>query len=324
MAAYKDASIADSGAYAMNTFVPALWSGRILKNLHDKQVLAGLTTREYEAEIKGKGDTVKIHSVGAIALGGDYGVSGTTVAYADLTDSEILVEVDTAKYLAFAVEDIEAVQAHPKFLSEATAEAAAAIAKHADGYIYNKMYDAAVGTGGISNSAIPEVDITTTKANLYNHLVTCGTLLDDGLAPDDGRYVVLPSFAKGALLMDDRFVSNNSAGQAGARDKGLIGMIAGFEVYTMPTSSFTRWDSYQNTAVGDLGIVTGSSADDYSCLFGRKGAIAYVEQINKVETVRLESRFADGVRILHVCGGGVIRPGWCGVFEVDDYRVTDA
>ena len=42
MTAYKDGSIADSGAYAMDKFVPALWSSRILKNLHDEQILASL------------------------------------------------------------------------------------------------------------------------------------------------------------------------------------------------------------------------------------------------------------------------------------------
>lgn len=48
MATYK---ATNSATFAMDKFVPALWSSRILKNLHDKQVLAAKTTREYEGEL---------------------------------------------------------------------------------------------------------------------------------------------------------------------------------------------------------------------------------------------------------------------------------
>lgn len=347
MAAYKDASSAgvpgSNSTFQMDKFVPTLWSSRILKNLHDKQILKNFTTGDYAGELKGKGDTVKIHGVGSIAVK-PYLTNldnGNSVIYDLPTDQELIIEIDAASYFAFKVEDIEATQADPKFLSELTAEAAVSLAKTSDQYIYNKMYDAAVndtadgfgqrGASSTTNGGITEVDMSSSKATLYNALVNCGTRLDDMLCPDDGRFIVLPSFARGALLQDDRFVAYNSAGQAQARDKGLIGTVAGFEVYTMPISSFVRWDDsgasndYEEAnAVGDLGIVTGSTADDYSAIYGRKGAMAYVEQINKVENLRLEGYFADAVRGLWMAGGGVIRPQFLGVLEMDDYRVTDA
>ena len=119
----------------------------------------------------------------------------------------------------------------------------------------------------------------------------------------------MPAFAKGALLKDDRFVAYNSAGQAGMRDKGLLGMVAGFEVYTLPASTFTgRFNTIDTNAVADLGVVTGTTADDYSAIFGRKGAMAYAEQLAKVENIRLEGFFADAVRGLHLFGGAAIRP----------------
>jgi hypothetical protein len=45
MATYKSTN---SAAFKMPKFVPAIWSSRILKNLHDKQILAPMFTREYE------------------------------------------------------------------------------------------------------------------------------------------------------------------------------------------------------------------------------------------------------------------------------------
>ena len=42
---------------------------------------------------------------------------------------------------------------------------------------------------------------------------------------------------------------------------------------------------------------------------------AYVSQIDKVEALRAEQRFADRVRMLHVYGGKVVRPEGVVVFN---------
>ena len=323
MATYKGTN---SATFAMDKFVPALWSPRILKNLHDKQILATKTTREYEGEIKGKGDTVKIHGVGSITVA-DYVVNSTEITYENGSDTEILVEVDTAKYFAFAVEDIEAAQADPKFMSVLSAEAAVAMAKTTDNYLYNKMHDAAIAAavsgglpaGGSHSSNVGVLTLDTTAAGkMYESLVDLGVALDDLLCPDDGRYVVLPSFCKGLLLKDDRFVAYGSDGQANARDNGKFGRIAGFEVITMPRSTFTRWDAVEANAVTDGDADTKNT---YRCLAGRQGAYAYVEQLTKTENIRLEKAFKDGVRGLHVFGGGAIRPQFMLVADAENPSV---
>jgi hypothetical protein len=43
-------------------------------------------------------------------------------------------------------------------------------------------------------------------------------------------------------------------------------------------------------------------------LAGYRGAITFAEQIASVEAVRLEKRFADGVKGLHLYGAKVTRP----------------
>lgn len=323
---------AQSTNFTMDKFVPAIWSSRILKNLHDKQVLAQLCTTEYGSEIKGAGDTVKIHGVGAVTVT-PYTL-GTDLTYDALTDTEILVEVDAVDSFRFFVEDIELAQASPKFVSEASAEAAMAMAKASDNYLYNKFYTAAVndtadgfgqrGASSATNGGLLTCD-PSTAANVYNGLVDAGIRLDDLLCPEDGRFVVVPSFVKGALLKDDRFVAYNSAGQAQARDKGLLGEVAGFKVYTMPRSTFTgRWNTANTNAVADHGVVTGTTADDFGAIFGRVGSMAYVEQLNKVENIRLQNKFADAIRGLHVYGSGAIRPQHLGVIAYDDPAQADS
>jgi len=330
MATYKSTN---SSTFATPKFVPAIWSPRILKNLHDKQILAPLFTREYEGEIKGAGDTVKIHGIGAVTVA-DYVVnSGTAIDYQKLTDAEILVEVDSAKYFAFKVEDIEKAQASPQYVSEASAEAAVGMAKASDNYLFGKLRAAAVnntadgfgqrGASSTTNGGLLSCD-PSTAANVYNSMVDAGVRLDDMLCPDDGRFFIIPSFVKGAVLKDDRFVAYNSAGQAGMRDNGVIGNIAGFDVISMPRSTFTRWDTADTSTIADLGVLTGTTADDYSGIFGRKGSLAYVEQLSKVENLRLEGSFSDAVRGLHLFGSGTVRPQHIGVTAFDDPTVTDA
>lgn len=301
MATYKSEMGTD---YKMQKFVPEIWTPRILKNLHDKQVAANYTTREYEGDLAGKGDVAKIHYVGAMAVR-DYEV-GTDITYDTGTDGEILVEIDTAKYFAFKVEDIEKAQSSPQYVTELSAEAAKAMAKDSDNYLVQKMLAAstaaAVSGGnkaGGSAAANGGAFSLTADDTLYESLVDMGVRLDDLLAPDEGRFIFLPSFAKGAILKDDRFVGNAAAGQQGARDKGSMGMIAGFEIVTMPRSTFVRWDA---TADADTDDKT-----EYSVVGGIKGSYAYVEQISKTENIRLEKLFADGVRGLHLYGGGAIR-----------------
>jgi hypothetical protein len=266
----------------------------------------------------------------------DY-VVGTAIDYDTLTDAEILVEVDSAKYFAFKVEDIEKAQANPQYVAEASAEAAMSMAKTTDNYLYNKLALAAVndtadefgqrGATSATNGGVLTVNTTGGGAAndlVYDGLVDAGVRLDDMLTPDDGRFVIIPSFAKGAVLKDDRFVAYNAAGSGQMRDTGKIGTIAGFEVISMPRSTFTRWDTVNTSAVADLDVGTGTVADDYRGIFGRKGALAYVEQLSKVENLRLEGHFADAVRGLHLFGSGSIRPQFVGAIDFDNPNVTDA
>jgi hypothetical protein len=153
---------------------------------------------------------------------------------------------------------------------------------------------------------------------VYNQLVRYGVHLDDLLAPEEGRFVVCPSFLKQAFLTDDRFVANNSAGQAGMRDRGVLGAIAGFEVITMPLVAWSG--TYDCTGKGGDAKAL-DCTDIYRALLGVKGAAAFVETLNKVENIRLEKYFADGVRGLHLYGGGVIRPEWLMAAACDNPNV---
>ena len=53
---------------AVTTFIPELWSARLLYALEKSHVATNLVNRNYEGVIANQGDTVHINSIGAITV----------------------------------------------------------------------------------------------------------------------------------------------------------------------------------------------------------------------------------------------------------------
>jgi hypothetical protein len=331
-----------AAAFAVKDFVPEIWTGRLIANLKGSTILPALCTREFEGVLKGAGDIAWVHGTGRVATS-DY-VMGEAIAYQDASDGKVGIAVEKAKYYAFKVEDIATAQAQPAFVNELTKEAAYALAKDVDRYLYGKMLTASVGTvndiglaGGsvaTGNGASLTIAIglgqghSTPADSAYDSLVTLSTVMDDDLAPDDGRFVILPSFATASILRDTRFVANGQdGGNAMKFGKGSIGKLAGIEVITMPRGYFgaelhggdaaslslaahRNMTTIPGDAAGAMVQVGAYSAGDYSCVAGVRGAMAYIEQFVKTEKLRLEAAFSDAVRGLLLFGGGEIKPQW--------------
>lgn len=56
---------------AITTFIPTIWSARLLAHLDNSHVATSFVNRNYEGEITAQGDRVKINSIGDITIG-DY------------------------------------------------------------------------------------------------------------------------------------------------------------------------------------------------------------------------------------------------------------
>ena len=53
---------------AITTFIPELWSARLLYALDNAHVATNLVNRNYEGVIANQGDTVHINSIGAVTV----------------------------------------------------------------------------------------------------------------------------------------------------------------------------------------------------------------------------------------------------------------
>lgn len=270
---------------AVTGFIPEIWSAQLQSSLKKSLIYAGpgVVSRQYEGEIANAGDTVRITSISRPTVS-SYTKNSTSITPETLTDAQRSLVVDQSKYFAFEVDDIDMRQSANggALLSEAADEAAYALADTADQYV------AALYSQADSGNALGTVSVTT-SALAFDMVVDLNQQLNEANVPKQGRYVVIPPFIENLLLQHSSLVRVDAAGTAESLREGMIGRLVGFDVYV------------SNNCVN----VTG---DDYAVLAGVPQAIAYAEQISKVEAYRPESAFSDAVKGLHLYGAKVVRP----------------
>lgn len=267
------------------TFVPEVWSKRLLVSLKKALVIAapGVVNREYEGEISEAGDTVRINSVSRPTIA-TYTPGTTTIVPEQLTTAQRSLIVDQAKYFAFEVDDVDKRQAAGDTMAEAMREAAFGLADVADQFI-----EALLRAGVATANALGAVAITASTHVYDSLLVPMSVRLTEANVPNEGRYVILPPWVYGFLLKDDRFIRTDATGLAAASINGVVGTAAGFSIRQS----------------NNLPLVTG---DDYSVIAGTPDACSYAEQINKTEAYRPQDSFSDAVKGLHLYGAKVVRP----------------
>lgn len=261
---------------SVDNFKPTIWSGSLLYWLRKNLVFAqpGVVNRDYEGDIAQKGDKVKIGMIGPVTVR-SY-TPNTDIADPDeLSVADQLLEITEDDYFHFQVDDVDARQTGLALVGGGMERAAYALADAADQFLAGKM----IAAGGRIGS------VPTVASDAYEALVACSVELDENLIPSAGRFAIVPPSFHGLLRKDDRFVKYESETDVKAQAllNGSIGTAAGFSIL-------------KSTNTGGF-VVTGSSI-----------ATSYAEQISKVEAYRMQKRFADAVKGLHLYGAQVTRP----------------
>lgn len=264
---------------ALSTFVPQLWSARLLAHLDKNLILGNLVNHDYEGEIANYGDTVKINQISDIAVK-DY-VKGTDLVYDDTDGTPTELTIDQQKYFAFKVEDIDTAQANISLVDRAMDRASYKLRDSVDQHVAAHSAQAGIQ---IASTAL------TTPESAYDAMVALAVAFDQENVPDAGRWVVVPPWVYGLILKDSRFVASGVQSAADALQSGRIGGAANFTVYK------------SNNLVYD------NTAKTYSIMAGTNAAITLARQIIKTEPLRLQNSFSDAVRGLLVYGSSVIQP----------------
>lgn len=256
----------------------------------------GVVNRDYQGLITAAGDTVKINSIGAITIG-NYTKDTDISTPQTLTDAQATLLINQAKYFNFEVDDVDKAQANVNVMPAAMDEASYGLRDTADQYIASLYTECASANLFGSDGSPKSPTANTAGTSAYEYLVDLGVILTDAKVPQEGRWVVVPPWYYGLLLKDDRFVKAGTVATDTVLRNGEVGQAANFRVlqsHNVPMSS-----------------------THYKIIAGHPSAWSYAEQITSVEAYRMEKRFADAVKGLHVYGAKLVRPDRIAVMTAD-------
>ena len=200
-----------------------------------------------------------------------------------LIDTSKTLEISKAKYFNFLIDDIDRAQAMPKLMSAAMNTAAAALAVEAEKYVYT-----------LFTTASTRMKITDANtANILDYIIDARTALYQKGVTDayDVSLEVSPDVA--SILLKAKVLSASDNGES--LDNGCLGKIAGCKVYVSNNLSVVTNTEDQTTKL-------------HRCIMRTRRAIAFAEQLTKIEAYRPQNRFADGVKGLYLFGASVVYP----------------
>jgi len=274
---------------AIGNFTPEIWSAKIFSDYDKTFVFGNVVNRDYEGDIRGYGDTVRINSLGPVSVGA-YTKDSTTVVPQPLIGLDQTLVIDKADYFSFYVDDIDKAQNNPKVMGEAMRKAAYALANQADQRVA-AMYVGA-GTALASTALGPTI--------MIEKLALIHRSLDEQNVPFDGRWLMVsPWFYSNMILAEIGFTPSTNAGAknidgTATYEAGRLGRTMGFEVYMS-----------NNLTEGPTHV---SSSPQHYIMAGTRDAITFADQIASVQAYRPENQFADAVKGLHVYGMKVVQP----------------
>lgn len=270
----------DAGVANQVNFIPEVFSKLLQAKFYSSSVLPAISNTDYEGEISGQGDKVHVRTVPTVTIN-DYTGS---VANQNLTTDTVTLNIDTAKYYSFKVDDVLAAQSDINMLEEASADAAEQmrIAVETD------VLSSVVGDAGTTMA-----DYTAATGTVLSQILDMAVQLDEDNIPEEGRFIVLSPAQISMLKQTDLKAAYLTGDGTSPLRNGKVGTIDRFTVYQSNLL-------YKPT--------TGDDSGKTHVLAGHSKGITFASQFTNTETVRLTDTFGDAVRGLKVYGSKVINP----------------
>ena len=278
-----------------NSFwLPEVFSKKVQVAFRKSAVAEAICNTDYMGEIAQFGDTVNIIKEPTITVT-DYTRATTSLNSTVLTDQELVLQVDQAKYFQFKVDDLEKRFSHVNWQQVASDNAAYQLK---DAFDVNVITAAVAGIGSNTYGTVAapiDTGHATGEVDPLDVLARLARLLDDANVPEENRWVVAkPEFYEELAKTSSKLLSvDYNQGNGGLRN-GLVasGELRGFKMYkssNVPTPS-------------------GSGNPTHQILAGHMSAVSCAQSLSTVESIRDNDSFKDIVRGLLVWGRKVLRP----------------
>ena len=274
---------------AITNFQQTIWSRKFNQALETITSLRNHCDFKYEKDSKNAKE-VKILNVTRPTIR-TY-VPGTALTREGATDGSMTLQINQFKYFDFEVDDVDKAQSVPGLMDELTREASRGLAEEGDKYV------ASLVKAGVEAQTNPLAQsssvISLTKANAVRSV-------EDGFAHLYGQNCKVSDMfylevAPKPFTIYREALTELSTNNPDILKKGAVGKI---------NNAYVCIENLLPTGKAS----TQSATDDvhYNILRTSK-AIAFAEQINKVEAYRPQDAFSDALKGLYTFGALITRP----------------
>jgi len=232
-----------------------------------------------------RGESYKVPSVGTITTD-DY--DGTDMLMQDVLDTGAVITIDQAKYFNIAVDQVDSEQQAKDLLPLFVEQAAYSLSNVQDAYIASILDSEAT----IDNTSIygASTAIGIDESTVLDWISNVKTSFDDANVPQEGRFLVLPSFAQNAIAASNIVTASTTLEEA--RSKGFVTNFFGFNIYMS--------NNLVSSVVPSVGTVVKAIA-------GIQRSAACVQSVSALEFYKPEKRFGSAAKGLSVYGAKVLR-----------------
>ncbi len=275
-------------ASTVTRFQQTIWSKSILRSLRTITSLRNHCDFQYERDSKNAKE-IKILSVNRPTIR-KY-IPGTALQRESAKDTSQLLKIDQYHYFNFEVEDIDKAQSVPGLMEALTDEAAIGLAEEGDKYVAEIVKNGVENGVEVDSGETIQISQSASVITLSNSNAMAS--VEDGFAAlYENNCKVSDTFylevAPKVFTTYRQQLTELSTNNPEILKKGAVGKI-------------------NNAFVCIENLLPQGEGCYYNILRTSK-AIAFVEQINKVEAYRPEDAFTDAIKGLYVFGARIVRP----------------
>ena len=294
---------ASTGAYPntySGTFIPEIWSAKLVEKYYDGTVLTQITNTDYEGEISSHGDKVIIRTMPSVAIR-DY-VIGQTLETEFPEAPVIELLIDKGLYYQTGIDDVIAKQQDINqmdlWATDSSEQLKISLDSEVLAFLPANVH--ADNTGANAGRISGNLDLGTqaaavqiSRSDILDLLMYLGQALDEQNVPETGRFLVMPFWAITLLKLSDLKDASLTGDGTSPLRNGLVGRIDRFMVYSsnlLPRNGSPTGDQWHTVI-----------------LAGHKDAATFATQMTKTETLRSQNTFGDLMRGLVVYGYQMIK-----------------
>ena len=208
-----------------DAFIPELWAMEGVEILQEEMVMASLVHRDFENEIRMKGDIVNTRKPSEFNTRRKQ--KGVDITVQDAEATNIQVPLDQELYVSFEIDDNEASKSFQELIPIYLRPAMMQLGRSADRALLGRIHEL-LGTPSQRVGKLGGM----TSATAKDYILAARDRLNTTKAHQEGRNLVVSSASESSILATELFIKANERGDGGdALEMARMGRILGFSTF---------------------------------------------------------------------------------------------